>query len=168
MVEWQLQFNYFLCASPIDSSHLLNNVYLFKYTVTQVYLFKYTVIKNALRKKVFLEINRIQRLGRQRADTNSIFKEITKMEQYQNITKDFLQYHINKLIMDEKIINTISRDKNSYKTNIESIDEKDQSFPVSPNDFLKGSIVTSINEKTPSIDFSLLNTNTPKQPQTNQ
>ena len=90
------------------------------------------------------------------------------MEQYQSITKDFLQYHINKLIIDEKIINTISRDKNSYKTNIESIDEKDQSFPVSPNDFLKGSIVTSINEKTPSIDFSLLNTNTPKQPQTNQ
>ena len=123
---------------------------------------KYTVIKNALRNKVFLEINRIQRLWRQRADTNSIFKEITKMEQYQSITKDFLQYHINKLIIDEKIINTISRDKNSYKTNIESIDEKDQSFPVSPNDFLKGSIVTSINEKTPSIDFSLLNTNTPK------
>ena len=84
------------------------------------------------------------------------------MEQYQSITKDFLQYHINKVIIDEKIINTISRDKNSYKTNIESIDEKDQSFPVSPNDFLKGSIVTSINEKTPSIDFSLLNTNTPK------
>ena len=48
------------------------------------------------------------------------------------------------------------------------MDEKNQSFPVSQNDFPKGSIVTSINEKTPSIDFSLLNTNTPKQPQTNQ
>ena len=84
------------------------------------------------------------------------------MEKYQSITKDFLQYHIDKLIIDEKIVNTIIRDKNSYKTNIESIDEKDQSFPVSPNDFPKGSIVTSINEKTPSIDFSLLNTNTQK------
>ena len=35
--------------------------------------------------------------------------------------------------------------------------KKDQSFPVSPNDFPPASIVTPINEKTPSIDFTLLN-----------
>ena len=73
----------------------------------------------------------------------------------------FLQDHIDKLI-DEKIINKINRDKNSYKVNIELIDEKDQSFLVSPNDFPPGSTITSIKEKTPSIDFTLLNTNTPK------
>ena len=38
------------------------------------------------------------------------------------------------------------------------IDEKDQSFPVSATDFPPASIVTPINEKTPSIDFTLLST----------
>ena len=70
---------------------------------------------NALSNEVFLAINRIRHLWRQRADTNSIFKEITKIEQYQSITKDFLQDHIDKLIIDGKIINKINRDKNSYK-----------------------------------------------------
>ena len=42
------------------------------------------------------------------------------------------------------------------------MDGKDQSFPVSPNVFPAGSIVTPVNEKTPSIDFTLLATNTPK------
>ena len=42
------------------------------------------------------------------------------------------------------------------------IDEKDQSFLVSPNDFPRASKITPINEKTPLIDFTLLNTNTAK------
>ena len=42
------------------------------------------------------------------------------------------------------------------------IDQQDQSFLVSPNDFPPASTITPINEKTPSIDFTLLNTNTPK------
>ena len=90
---------------------------------------------NALSNEVFLAINRTQPLWRQRADTNSIFKEITEIEKYQSITKDFLQDHIDKLIIVEKIINKINRDKNSYKVNIELIDENDQSFLVSSNDF---------------------------------
>ena len=58
---------------------------------------------NALNNKVFLTINRIRYLWRQRADTNSIFKEMTKIEQYQSITKDFSQDHIDKLIIDKKL-----------------------------------------------------------------
>ena len=58
---------------------------------------------NALNNKVFLAINRIRYLWRQRADTNSIFKEMTKIEQYQSITKDFSQDHIDKLIIDKKL-----------------------------------------------------------------
>ena len=69
---------------------------------------------NALSNDVFLAINRIRHFWRQRANANSTFKEITKIEQYQIITY--------------KIISTI----------------------------------TPINEKTLSIDFTLLNTNTPK------
>ena len=89
-------------------------------------------------------------MWRQRAGTN------------QGITKDFLQDDIDKLITDEKITNKINSDKNSYKVNIEFIDEKDQSFLVSRNDFPAASIIIPINEKTPSIDFILLNTNRPK------
>ena len=59
---------------------------------------------NALSNEVFLSINRIRHLWRQRVNTNSIFKETTKIEQYQSITKDSLQDHIDKLIIDEKII----------------------------------------------------------------
>ena len=58
---------------------------------------------NALNNKVFLAINRIRYLWRQRADTNSIFKEMIKIEQYQSITKDFSQDHIDKLIIDKKL-----------------------------------------------------------------
>ena len=70
---------------------------------------------NDLSNEVFLAINRMRNLWRQRADTNSIFKEISKIEQYQSITKDFLQDHIDKLIIDEKVINKINRDKNIIK-----------------------------------------------------
>ena len=86
-------------------------------------------------------------MWRKSADTNSIFKKITNIEQYQSIKKDFLQHHIDKLIIDEKIINEINRDKNSYKINTELIDEKDQSLLVSPNDFPPASAITPINEK---------------------
>ena len=47
------------------------------------------------------------------------------------------------------MVNKINRDKNCYKVNIELIDEK-------------ASTITPINEKAPSIDFTLLNTNTPR------
>ena len=54
--------------------------------------------------EVILAINRIRYLWRQRADTNSISNEITKIEQYQSITKDFLQDNIDKI--SYKIIST--------------------------------------------------------------
>ena len=51
---------------------------------------------NALSNELFVAINRTRYLWRQRADTNSIFKEITKIEQYQSLTKDFLTKILNK------------------------------------------------------------------------
>ena len=90
----------------------------------------------------------MQYLWRQRADTNTLFKKINK---YQSITKYFLQDHIDKHIIDKKVINKIIRDKNFYKVNTKPIDEKDQSFPVSPNDFAPVSILTPINKKHPRL-----------------
>ena len=52
---------------------------------------------------------------------------------------------MNKLIIDEKIINKINRDENSYNVSIEWINEKGRSFPVSSNDFPAASVVTSSN-----------------------
>ena len=103
MIDWQLQFNYFLRATPADNSHLLSNMHL-KYIVAMTSDSISFLEVNALNNEVVLVIYRMWYLWRQRADTNSIFKEITKIEQYQSITKDFLQDHIDKLIIDEKIM----------------------------------------------------------------
>ena len=62
------------------------------------------------------------------------------------MTKDFLQDHINKLIIDKKIINKINRNNNSHKVNIESLDGKDRLFPVSSNDFPSTPLLTSVKQ----------------------
>ena len=67
--------NYFLRVSPIDSSHLFNNIYLFKYTFTMTSDNIPHLEVNALSNELFLAINRIQHLWRQRANTNNLFKE---------------------------------------------------------------------------------------------
>ena len=58
---------------------------------------------NDLKNEVFLAIDRSRYFWRQCVDTNRIFQEISKIEQYQSIIKDLLQDHINKLIIDEKL-----------------------------------------------------------------
>ena len=108
---------------------------------------------NGLNNEIFLEIKRIRYLWRQRSVTNSIFKEITKIERYQRIT-DFLQDHI-------KSINSLQSRKLYIKsTGIKILIKEIQNrrFLVFPNDFPPASIGTLINEKTPSIDFTQLNT----------
>ena len=134
VIEWQLQFNYFFRASPISSSHLLNNIHLFKYTVTMTWDSIPLLEVNGLSNKVLLTINRTRYLWRQRADTNSIFKEITKIEQYHSITKDFLQDHVDKLIIEEKIINKSTVIK-TYKVNTESNGWKRPKFSSFPKWF---------------------------------
>ena len=79
---------------------------------------------NALNSEIFLAINRIQYLWRQRADTSNIFKEITNIDRYHRMTKDFLQDHNNEIISEEKINNKISRNKKLLnKINIEPLNE---------------------------------------------
>ena len=58
---------------------------------------------NDLKSEVFLAINRSRYFWRQCANTNRIFQEISKIEQYQSIIKDLLQDHIDKLIIDERL-----------------------------------------------------------------
>ena len=78
-------------------------------------------------------------------------KEITKIERYQSLKKDFLHDHINKINVDKKTINKINRNKITYKVNIESLDEKDQKFSIPANASPLTSVVTPVNEKHPKL-----------------
>ena len=62
------QFNYFLRAGLVASSHLFSNIHSFKYTVTMISDCISFLEINALRNEVFLAINKFQYLWRQRAD----------------------------------------------------------------------------------------------------
>ena len=74
-------------------------------------------------------------------------KEITEIERYQSLKKDFLHDHINKINVDKKTINKINRNKITYKVNIESLDEKDQKFSIPANASPLTSVVTPVNMK---------------------
>ena len=72
---------------------------------------------------------------KQRADINQVLNEIIKNQEFEEITREYLQNHLNKLITEEKIINKINRDQDSYRVNrdILKIHESDQApSPVSP------------------------------------
>ena len=58
----------------------------------------------------------------QRAEINAIFKEIIKNNPYKDMDKDVLQQQINMLIIEEKMLNKINRNKNFYKVNGSKLD----------------------------------------------
>ena len=60
---------------------------------------------------IFTTINKIRR-NLQRAEINTIFKEIIKNNHYKDMNKDVLQQQINMLITEEKILSKINRNKN--------------------------------------------------------
>ena len=87
------------------SVHLLNNKFV---TVAgDRYL--------SINSEIILAFNRIQYLWRKRANTIGTFKKITEIKWFRSMTKDFLQDHINGLIIDKKIKSKINMNKNSYK-----------------------------------------------------
>ena len=60
---------------------------------------------------IFTTINKIRR-NLQRAEINTIFKEIIKNNHYKDMNKDVLQQQMNMLITEEKILSKINRNKN--------------------------------------------------------
>ena len=52
-----------------------------------------------------------------RADIDSIYKQIIKNINFEDVTKEFLDDRIHTLINDEKIINKRNRNANSYYIN---------------------------------------------------
>ena len=71
--------------------------------------------------EIFVTILRIRK-NNNRADLDSIYKEITKAIDFEDVTKEFLDDRIHTLINAEKIINKLNRNANSYYVNSELVD----------------------------------------------
>ena len=65
---------------------------------------------------IFTVINDLKK-KRKRVDIDSIHKEIIKTIDFKDTTKDDLQDRINILLINEKLINKINRNLNSYSVN---------------------------------------------------
>ena len=65
---------------------------------------------------IFTVINDLKK-KQKRADIDSIHKEIIKTIDFKDTTKDDLQDRINILLINEKLINKINRNLNSYSVN---------------------------------------------------
>ena len=76
---------------------------------------------NTLDNNIFTVIDKLKK-QKKRADTDSIYGNIIKISDFQDLTKNMLQQKINDLIIEGKIMNKINRGKNSYAVNDEIID----------------------------------------------
>ena len=62
------------------------------------------------------------RKNHNRADVDSIHKQIIKIVDFENVTKEFLDDRIHTLITDGNVINKINRYADSYYVNEKDID----------------------------------------------
>ena len=69
---------------------------------------------NALYHSIYSAIN-IIRGQNKRADRNSVHKEIIKTTDFEKISKNLLDDGINMLIQNDKIINRLNRNKDSFR-----------------------------------------------------
>ena len=86
---------------------------------------------------IFTVINDLKK-KRKPADTDSIHKEIIKTIDFKDTTKDDLQDRINILLINEKLINKINRNLNSYSIN-EAITNTGTSQGLSINSYFANS-----------------------------
>ena len=104
--------------------------------------------------QIFLNIFNIRKKNN-RADLDSIYKEIVKSLDFEHVTKEFLDDRIHKSINDGKIINKINRNADSYYVNSELFDLETLNLPnFSPD--MQG--ITP----TPTISQSNTTQNTPE------
>ena len=76
---------------------------------------------NKIDNEIFVTILRIRK-NNNRADLHSIYKEITKSIDFEDVTKEFLDDRIHTLINDGKTINKLNRNSNSYYVNSNLVD----------------------------------------------
>ena len=102
---------------------------------------------NALDHCIYSAINRIRNQNK-RADRNSVHKEIIKTIDFEKISKSFLDDRINMLIQNDKIINKLNRNKDSFRI-------ADNDFNLSITDVLPMTQNSLSFLSTPSFSASL-------------
>ena len=71
--------------------------------------------------EIFVTVLRIRKINN-RADLDGIYKDIKKSLDFEDVTKEFLDDRIHTLINDEKILNKLNRNADSYYVNSELAD----------------------------------------------
>ena len=93
-----------------------------------------------------------------RADVESIHKEIAKKSDFKDVTKEDLEERINILLIDEKLLNKINRNLNSYSVNTVNTEiDYETTQLISSN----SSIATPMNDATPRFHTPLNDSETP-------
>ena len=77
--------------------------------------------KDKIDNEIFVTILRITKHNN-RGDFDSIYKEIKKSLDFEDVNKEFLDDRIHSLINDGKIINKLNRNADSYYVNSELLD----------------------------------------------
>ena len=57
---------------------------------------------NSFNNAIFSASNRVRQILKQRADINRVLNEIKKNHEFKDITREYLQNHLNKLITEKK------------------------------------------------------------------
>ena len=114
--------------------------------------------------QIFLNIFNIRKKNN-RADLDSIYKEIVKSLDFEHVTKEFLDDRIHTSINDGKIINKINRNADSYYVNSELIDLETLILPNFSPDMQGKSPTPTISQSNTTENTPELNVNeTPQLP----
>ena len=116
--------------------------------------------KDAIDNKIFSTILDICKKNN-RADIDSIYKQIIKTIDFEDVTKEILDDRIHTLINDEKITNKRNRNADSYYLNTELVDTGALELLFPSQELLKS--VPTILIPDPLNDSSLLNKMAPKE-----
>ena len=129
---------------------------LLKYHVSNILLF-YTIATSSIQSNttlfdqiIFTIINDLKNKHK-RADVESIHKEIAKKSDFKDVTKEDLEERINILLIDEKLLNKINRNLNSYSVNTVNTEiDNGTAQLISSN----SSIATPMNDATPRFHMA--------------
>ena len=110
---------------------------------------------------IFTVINDLKK-KRKPADTDSIHKEIIKTIDFKDTTKDDLQDRINILLINEKLINKINRNLNSYSLNEANTNTKyGASQALSSNSYFANSNNDPTSDSSETLETPLKGSETP-------
>ena len=106
--KWKINLVYFkiniLFHTPISETISNSNVTIATASLSTIEL-------NSFNNAIFSAINRIRHILKQRADISRVLNKILKNQEFKDITREYLQNHVNKLVTEKNIINKRNRDQ---------------------------------------------------------